>query len=444
MGFKRLLAVALCLLLAGCAAPVTTVQTPFSTTAAANVTDAAQTPQPTATPQEATATPQATASPEATDAATATPEATEGETAAPDAGQAIEATVMTVGDIMFHGAQIDAAYDAKTKTYDFNNSYRFVKDILGSADAAMGNFECTLGGPNKPWSQPDSMSFNAPDSGADALAAAGFDLLSTAKNHTNDRGRDGVIRTVETLRDKGITVVGTRKSADEKPYAILDVKGIKIGVTGYTFGSRNGDILNVYSTNAAEQAPKFAKMAEDMRADGADLVMFYIHWGAEYQRAPNAGQKKLAQAMADAGVDIICGSHPHVLQTVGQLTGEKGNKTFVAWSMGNFISNQITRWNATKFKYTEDTMILRFTLRKQDGKAEVAAVEYLPVWNMCVGPNSNRSYTLLPIEKALQTPDAFDMPSAYERNKAALALKNTDELLSGAVQDGIITKLVLP
>ena len=421
---KRLLAALLCVLLAGCSAPVTA---PTSQETVGEPTASAE-----ATP---TATPQATEKP--------APEPTPTETATPEP-QAVEATIMAVGDIMFHGAQIDAAYDRKTKTYDFNDSYRFVTDILSSADLTLGNFECTLGGPGKPWSQPDSMSFNAPDTAADALAAAGFDVLSTANNHTNDRGRDGVIRTVEQLRDRGITVVGTRADAAEKPYAVVDVKGIQIGVTAYAWGSRNGDLLNLYNTDAAKAKGQFQEMVSAMRADGADIVLFYIHWGAEYQRAPNASQKRLAQALADVGVDIICGSHAHVLQTVGQLTGEQGNKTFVAWSLGNFISNQITRWNTTKFKYTEDTMILNLKLRKEGERTEVIAAEYLPVWNMCVGPNSDRSYTLLPIEKALQQPEAYDMPSAYERNKAGLALKNTDALLSGAVEDGIIAKMVLP
>lgn len=367
-----------------------------------------------------------------------------GQNAQAASASAIEVNVMAVGDIMFHGAQIDAAYDSKTKSWSFDDSFRYVKDILSSADLALGNFECTFGGPKKPWSQPMSKSFNVPDSAGSALAAAGFDVLATANNHTNDRGRDGVIRTVETIRGKGMTVVGTRRSTAEKPYAIVNVKGIKIGVTSYAWGSRNGDLLNLYPTDAAKAKPLFAKMVKDMKADGADIVLFYIHWGTEYQRAPNASQKKLAQALADVGVDIVCGSHPHVLQSVSTVTGSGGNKTVVAWSLGDFLSNQITRWDPKMFKYTEDEMILNLTLRKADGKTTVKSVQYLPVWNMYTKIKGKARYNIVPIEKALKNPTSFGLPSAYERKKAAQALANTDALLKDAVKSGVLTKMVLP
>lgn len=375
--------------------------------------------------------------------ATETPAATPTATIAPTPAPApIEVNLMAVGDIMFHGSQIAAAYDSKTKTYNFEKSYQFIKDVISSADLAIGNFECTFGGPNKPYSQPSSMSFNAPDSGADALSWTGFDILSTANNHSNDRGRDGVIRTVKIIRDKGLVCVGTRMNSTEKPYAVVDVKGIKIGFTGFSFGSRNSDILNVYSTS---NLTKMKQVASDMRKDGAEIVVFFIHWGTEYQRSPGSSQKKIAQALADAGVDIIFGSHPHVLQTVDFITSQKtGKKTFVAYSMGNFISNQITRWNATKFMYTEDGMILDVKIVKQaDGSpAVVSSVQYLPTKTMMATPGGKRLYAVIPIEKALKSPAAYDM-SAYEVKKAKKSLNDTNALLAGAVADGDISLMKL-
>ena len=351
---------------------------------------------------------------------------------------------MAVGDIMFHGAQITAAYNSKTNSYNFDYSYQFVKDIISSADLAIGNFECTLGGPEKPYSQPDSMSFNVPDTAADALKGAGFDILSTANNHSNDRGRDGLIRTVNVLREKGLVCIGTRKEASEKPYYIADIKGIKVGFTAYTFGSRNSDLLNVYSTNIANELAKMSKIAKDMRSDGAEIIVFYIHWGSEYQRAPGSSQRKMAQGLADAGVDVIFGSHPHVQQTVEIITSAKsGKKTFVAYSMGNFISNQITRWNAMKFMYTEDSMILNVKIVKRpDGSpAEISAVEYMPTWTMMYKTNGRNYYTVLPLESALKSPDNYDLKTAYDKKKAQKSLDETNKLLANAVSRGYLSKM---
>jgi poly-gamma-glutamate synthesis protein (capsule biosynthesis protein) len=351
---------------------------------------------------------------------------------------------MAVGDIMFHGAQIKNAYDKTTKTYNFDYSFKFIKDILSSADIAIGNFECTLAGPKRPYS--GSKSFNAPDAAGTALSTAGFDILGTANNHSNDRGRAGLIRTVQTVRQDGMQAVGTRADASEKPYYIANVKGVNIGFTAYTFGSRNGDLLNVYSTsNITKQLAKIAPVVSAMRADGAEIVVFYLHWGAEYKRAPNSFQKKFAQGLADLGVDVIVGSHPHVLEPVDMLTSAKtGNKVFVAYSMGDFISNQITKFNATLFKYTEDGMILNIHITKPNGgTAVVSSVEYLPIRTMMYTVGSKRYYTVLPIEKALKSPADYDMNRPYDLKKSQTSYDNTNKLMADAVSKGYITQMHL-
>jgi poly-gamma-glutamate synthesis protein (capsule biosynthesis protein) len=348
---------------------------------------------------------------------------------------------MAVGDIMFQGSQIKAAYDTKTKAYNFDYSFKYIKDIIGGADIAVGNLECTLAGPQKPYST--NKSFNTPDASAEALSAAGFDILCTANNHSNDRGRDGLIRTVQTIRQNGMVAVGTRADTNEKPYFIADVKGVKVGFGAYTFGSRNGDLLNLYSTsNQAKQMQAIGSVVDNMRAEGADIVIVFVHWGNEYQRSPAAFQIKFAQGLADAGVDIIVGSHPHVLQSVDILTSAKtGKKTFVAYSMGDFLSNQITKWNSTLFKYTEDGMILNFHIVKQPegGQTAVTSVEYLPTRMMEYEVGSKRFYTIIPIEKALRSPEAFDMNRQYDIKKSQKSLDDTNKLLADAVSKGYLS-----
>ena len=194
--------------------------------------------------------------------ATVTPAPTE--TPAP-----VEISIMAVGDIMYHSAQIEGAYDKQTKKYDYNYSFQYIKDIIGSADLALGNFESTMGG--LPYSKTGVKSFSTPDAAADALKNAGFDILSTANNHCNDRGRDGLIRTMQVMRDRGLQYIGTRENTNAKPYYIADVKGIRIGFTAYTFNSRNGDLVNTFSTsNTAKEIAKMSVLVQNMRTDGAE------------------------------------------------------------------------------------------------------------------------------------------------------------------------------
>ena len=435
---RPILLLSLCLVLVGCEGLIVTPQKPASETTGA-VSAPPQTAAPTVEPTvaqtlEPTAEPTVEPTVEPTPVPTPTPEP-----------EPTKINVMAVGDIMFHEAQIKAAYNSTDKSYDFTYSYQFIKDIVSSADLALGNFECTLGGPKKPYSVVNSKSFNTPDSAADALAGAGFDILSTANNHTNDRGRDGVIRTVSVMREKGIVPVGTRMDANEKPYYIADVKGVKLGVTAYTFGSRNSDIVNCFSYNTAKELPNFEKMIGAMRADGAEIIMVIIHWGSEYQRAPGSPQKNIAKCLADLGVDVIFGSHPHVLQPVDVITSSKsGKKTFVAYSLGNFCANQIYGAN-DKFTYTDESMILNVHIEKKpDGSAPtIEAVEYLPTKTMRYTVSGRRKYTVVPLEKAIDAPEQYDVISNYDKNRLKISLGNTNKLMADAVAKGYITLMKL-
>lgn len=399
----------------------------------------------------ATAEPAATAKPADTEtAAAADPTSAADPTASPTKQPAAKPTaapaptqinIMAVGDIMFHYPEVQGAYNKKTKSYDFNYSFQYLKDILSSADIAMGNFECTLGGPKKSYSLQNSKSFSAPDSAADALKNAGFDVLSNANNHCNDRGRDGLIRTNQVMTDKGLTCIGTRQNTSDKPYSILDVKGVKIGFTAYTFNSRNNDLVNSYSTsNLSGQIAKMDQIVQDMRNDGAEFIVFFIHWGTEYQRSPGSAQKKIAQGLADAGVDVIFGSHPHWMQSVDMLTGAKtGKKTFVAYSLGNFISNQRTEFNP-EFKYSEDNMILDVKVTKQpDGSVELSNVQYIPTWTFMFTTGGLRRYIDVPLQQALAAPKDFGITTKRDVGKAQKSWDNTQAMLKDAVSKGVVT-----
>ncbi|RUS45952.1 CapA family protein [Cohnella sp. AR92] len=287
-----------------------------------------------------------------------------------------------VGDIMFHNAQLDSARK-ETGGYDFNPVFEQVKPILEAADIAMANFETTTAGDAEyPYS--GYPRFNSPDESLDALKAAGLDVLTTANNHSLDTGRAGVLRTLKTIRERGMDSVGTYASRPESRVLLKEANGIKLAFLSYT-ESLNGleNLLTAEELDTMVNKADERKIREDVTyaaEHGADLIVAAMHWGNEYERDASEGQRQLAKRLADMGIDLIIGSHPHVIQPSEWLERKDGKKTFVIYSMGNFISNQ--RLETLDNAYTEDGVIARFDIRKdkQTGETAIRKVDFIPTW----------------------------------------------------------------
>lgn len=444
---KSIVIIALCIMLAGCSGIFTQLPTQQPETEKSEPAATTQQPESVETSQP----PAAAESP--TGQAEVTPTPTE-------APAPVEINIMAVGDIMFHAPIIAAGKEPGTSSYNFDYNFQYIKDIISSADLALGNFECTLAGPGRPYSEAGGKSFSAPDEAADAIRNAGFDVVCTANNHAYDRKDTGLLRTVQVMREKGLICIGTREEESEKPYSIVDVKGIKVGMTAYTYGARPGgtgvalngltlskdtrNLVNVFQpSSATAELARMTQVVEDMRADGADVVLFFMHWGTEDQRTPNSVQKKLAQGLADAGVDIIFASHPHVLQTVDVIHSEKtGKQTVVVYSLGNFISNQRSEYEP-RWIYTEDGMItsVKVTKHFDSGITEVSALEYLPTWTFMYTSGGLHHYTVVPLDKALASPSDFGITLKRDVNKAQKSYDHTQELLKDAVDNGELSMM---
>jgi hypothetical protein len=187
-------------------------------------------------------------------------------------------------------------------------------------------------------------SFGTPIEVGQAMADAGFNIITLATNHTLDKGRYGVNVTTSFYDEKGITYLGARNESDEyESYKIIQKCGIKIACFNYTYGFNGVDT----SDKAKEQdivdvlpdSESLSKEISDAR-ENADAVIVFIHWGNEYETEPNDEQRTLAQFMCDCGVDVIVGTHPHVIQPWEELTSSEGHKTIVYYSLGNFVSGQ--------------------------------------------------------------------------------------------------------
>lgn len=302
--------------------------------------------------------------------------------------------IVAAGDIMTHGPQLRAQYNAQDGTYNFKNNYREVKQIIGQADLALCNVETVFAGKEQKYSSYPR--FNTPDALVDAIKDAGFDVGVTANNHCFDRGEEGIERTRQILENRTIAAIGTQLK-DEKKYQILNVKGTKIGVCAYTYETPtynghktiNGLIVSeeisnqINSVNYNDLEKSYSEMKDiisDMKNSDVDLIIFYLHWGQEYSSVPNTYQKEIAQFLAENHVDIVFGSHPHVIQPTEIIEQQNGHKTVVFYSLGNFISNQ--RYELMSSRKTEDGIIgqIRYKINPKDKKKALIDVRVIPTW----------------------------------------------------------------
>lgn len=328
--------------------------------------------------------------------------------------EAIQLQISCVGDIMVHKPQIPAQYDNIIDSYNFDNNFEFVKKYIEKADLALCNLETTFAG-GKYTGYPV---FNAPESLADAIKNAGFDVAITSNNHIMDMGLNGMKRTLEICRAAGLKTAGTQLEG-EKKYTIVDVKNVKIGVVAFGYETPN---VNGQTTINANYVPdkalpllntfNYATLDEDLervedaiqgaRNDGAELVICYFHWGEEYQHSPNEYQQYIARQAVTYSADMIFASHPHVLQGMEMLTNElTGKQVPVFYSMGNFISNQ--RAETLDNRFTEQGIIAEVNLAYMKSTKQITAINMnaIPTWVDKYKSDGKDIYSVVPLDDEL-------------------------------------------
>jgi poly-gamma-glutamate synthesis protein (capsule biosynthesis protein) len=293
----------------------------------------------------------------------------------PDSSVTISISV--VGDLMCHGPQFEYARVVKD-SFDFSPVYRNVKKYLESSDFTFGNLETVTAG-KESGGYTGYPFFNTPASYLTALKDVGFDLLVTANNHSLDRSEEGILKTINEINSRNIKYVGTSTSQrDRDSIRIFDVKGIKIAILAYSYGTNGNPIPKGknYLINLIDYE-LIKKDIQSAKSNGAELVLVHFHFGEEYKREPVQFQKDVVNKTIELGADIIIGGHPHVLQPVNfyKTNNAKLDTGFVAYSMGNFFSNQQDR-----YKYSG--LILTINIKKDfsQNRFDITEVAYLPTW----------------------------------------------------------------
>ena len=282
-------------------------------------------------------------------------------------------SLSVIGDIMCHNSQYIDAYVSNSDTYDFSYVFENIKEPISEADIAIGNLETTFAGKARGYS--NYPQFNTPEQLATNLRDFGIDILTTANNHCMDTGYSGLESTLNYLDEAGIAHTGTNRSTEEQNTILVkEVNDIKIAFLSFTYGT-NGIAIpsdKTYAVNLIDE--DFIKQQLELaKTQNPDLICVSMHWGIEYETLQNATQENLANFLFQNGVDIILGSHPHVLQPMEKrsvvLDDGTQKECFVIYSLGNFMSGQTQ-------KGTRSSIILKLGIDKNGYSGKTTISEF--------------------------------------------------------------------
>ena len=282
-----------------------------------------------------------------------------------------EVTLVAVGDDLIHKKVVDSGL-REDGTYNFDHIFAHMKRDFSNADIAIINQETILGTSQMGYS--GYPRFCSPMEVGDAIRNAGFDVVLHASNHVADKGVEGIENTLAYWEKyPEITVLGIHGSEESySNIAVIESNGIKIAMLNYTYGlnglslpSDKSYMVNVFHEQKIIQDIKKAK-------EVSDFIIVFPHWGNEYQYEEGKYQRLWADFFANQGVDLIIGSHPHVLQPIDWISSSDGHRMLVYYSLGNFVSTM---------DYTDRMLggMANITIIKEDGKAYIKEAAITPI-----------------------------------------------------------------
>ncbi|MBP1543046.1 MAG: CapA family protein [Oscillospiraceae bacterium] len=318
-----------------------------------------------------------------------------------------KAVLMFTGDLMCTAKH---QREAEKIRFDFHESFSNIKPILAEADLAVGVLETTChdGSPYEsemlrlPKGSPNC---NSPSSFLTAIADAGFGALVTANNHNCDTGRAGLESTVKEIKRLGMENIGTMGSNP----VIREINGIRVGFIACCMISNGLEQIHFPCMDMVIGRYKrdyFIELVNGAMSMGAEYIVAYQHWGSMNSTLVRKNQAEEAKFMASCGVDLIIGSHPHVIQKMDIITTEDGRRVPCAYSLGNFLTTM------SEMKENRDSVILRAELSRNDEGKVTAALSFIPCY-------CETRYYGASVELAYP-PYSKDSKASYERTKSML------------------------
>jgi poly-gamma-glutamate synthesis protein (capsule biosynthesis protein) len=313
--------------------------------------------------------------------------------------------LLFIGDVMAHQKQLDAA--RMGMAYSFDTCFAYIKPYLSEADIAIANLEVTLAG--APYS--GYPTFSAPDELATALKKSGVDILLTANNHTCDKGKTGVERTIKILDSLDIVHTGTFYDSAHRAQTyplLLQKNNISVALLNYTYGTNDIPTPSPTIVNRIDTVQIAIDIAR-AKTLSPDVIAVAIHWGEEYKLYANQVQRNAAAFLLRQGVQLVIGSHPHVLQGMELYTSDDSTvRHAVVYSLGNFISN-MTAAN------TEIGAMARIRVVKNNEKTVIEKGEYMFTWTYKPVKNNIRHFYVLPAAVYANDSTFFADDKAYAR-----------------------------
>ena len=312
-----------------------------------------------------------------------------------------EATVIAVGDNLIHSSVYKDAnrhanggyLNLSTGKFNFKPMYTLIKDIVSKYDIAYYNQETILGGYGMGLS--DYPRFNSPYEAGGDMIDAGFNLVSLATNHTVDSGKTAVINSCNYWKkqDKVLTAGSYCSAAERDEVRIKEVNNITYTMLNYTYGTNGLPVsdyylVNVWPTTTGNPSSdyNYNKYKETVKKDvervrdKVDVLIVAMHWGTEYTHTPTAYEVDMAKYLSSLGVDVVIGTHPHVVQPVTWI-----GKTLVIYSLGNFISAQYQNYSSCTYYKCTVGLMTDFTIEKivkgDDVEIKIKNVENELIYN---------------------------------------------------------------
>jgi poly-gamma-glutamate capsule biosynthesis protein CapA/YwtB (metallophosphatase superfamily) len=316
-----------------------------------------------------------------------------------------EISLLFIGDIMGHDEQIWSAENRETHTYNYDDVFRYIKPVISEADIAIANLEVTLAGPPyKGYPQ-----FSSPADLAVACHNAGIDYLVTANNHAADRGKNGIISTINKLDSIGIPHTGTflnQACRDSLSPLMINSKGTSIALLNYTFSTNGIRVPEPVIVNMLDRE-LITKDIIKARTKKADLIILFLHWGTEYDTIPSGNQTSLAEYFLKMGVDLVIGSHPHVLQKMVWIKNpDAGKEGIIVYSLGNFITNQ-------RKPKTDGGSMVRIVIKKEGNTVKILNAGYYLTWVYTPIEKYRKKFFILPCSEFENRPGFFSNASDY-------------------------------
>ncbi|MBQ9269748.1 MAG: CapA family protein [Oscillospiraceae bacterium] len=333
------------------------------------------------------------------------------------------ATIAFVGDISASADQVRAVTKADG-TFDFNAPFADIVDYFSADNIAyaVGDFETTMVD-NQPFG--GEPYYNAPIELAGSLRGLGFRLMSTANTYALNNGIEGLVSTKNYLTIAKLRSVGTYLSQadrDENGGAyIRSIHKIKFAFLSYTKGTDSVTMpegceyaLNTLYTDYSDYWSdlRSSRIRSDVQAAkdaGAEVIIALVHWGSEYSRTVSEPQKEVADLLLSNGVDVIIGTHSHLVSKMGFESVETNDGTlkncFVAYGLGDFYTDP-------EQPTAQQSMILNLTFaRGDDGNVTITDANYVPIYNYIHMKNGVRTFELLDVYRNMAELKRVDMTS---------------------------------